>query len=267
MEVNRTPHVGVGGWSFAPWRGVFYPPTLRQADELAYASRTLTSLEINATYHSLQTPQTFAQWAATTPEDFVFSVKASRFCTNRRVLAEAGEAVTRFFDQGVAELGPRLGPILWQFMPTKKFDAEDFARFLDLLPASSSGVALRHCVEPRHESFRDPRFTALCTERGVAVCLGDHEEHPLIEAPSPFVYARLMRLDERCESGYPPEALSAWAQRLSTLADDRDIFVYFIGSGGDGKIRAPAAALGLLAACGIERPPPVDLPRRKSGKV
>ncbi|HWF00047.1 MAG TPA: DUF72 domain-containing protein [Caulobacteraceae bacterium] len=266
--MENMPHVGVGGWSFEPWCGVFYPKGLRHADELAFASRALTSLEINATYHKLQTPQSFAAWAAATPEDFVFSIKASRFCTNRKVLAQAGEAITRFFDQGLVALGPRLGPILWQFMPTKTFDPDDFARFLDLLPPRWGGAALRHCVEPRHESFQDPRFAALCAERGVAVCLSDHDEHPLIAAASPFVYARLMRLEEACDTGYPRAALAAWASRLEALAGaDRDLFVYFIGSGGEGKVRAPAAARALLAQLGVERAPPVDLPRRKSVKL
>ncbi len=243
--------IGIGGWTFPPWRGVFYPKGLRQADELAFASGALSALEINATYYSTHRPEDFARWAAQTPEGFVFTVKASRFCTNRRVLAEAGESVERFFAQGIGELGPRLGPILWQFMPTKKFDAEDFARFLDLLPKDVLGLPLRHAIEPRHASFVDPAFVGLCRARGAAICIADHPVYPLIdEATADFTYARLMRLDENLASGYPPEDLDAWAGRLKTAAARTaggDLFAFFIGAGGEGKVRAPAAALGLMA--------------------
>jgi uncharacterized protein YecE (DUF72 family) len=243
--------IGVGGWTYPPWRGVFYPKGLRQADELAFAGRALTALEINATYHSLHRPEDFARWAAQTPDDFVFSVKASRFCTNRRVLAEAGESVERFFAQGIGELGARLGPILWQFMPTKKFDREDFARFLDLLPAELAGRPLRHALEPRHASFADDAFVDLCRSRGVAICLADHPTYPLIEAATAdFTYARLMRLEEGLESGYPPGALEDWARRLARV--EGDVFAFFIGSGGEGKVRAPAAARGLMERLGVQ---------------
>ncbi len=240
--------VGIGGWTFAPWRGTFYPKGLRQADELAFASQTLSALEINATYRSLHRPEDFARWAAQTPEDFIFAVKASRFCTNRKVLADAGESVERFFAQGIGELGPRLGPILWQFMPTKKFDAADFARFLDLLPQDIGGRGLRHAIEPRHASFVDPAFVDLCRARGAAICVSDHPVYPLIEeTTADFVYARLMRLDETLESGYAPEDLDVWAARLQASAGEGDLFAFFIGAGGAGKARAPAAALGLMS--------------------
>ena len=241
--------IGIGGWSFAPWRGVFYPKGLRQADELAFAGQALSALEINATYHSLHRPEDFARWAAQTPPDFVFTVKASRFCTNRKILAEAGESVGRFFAQGLTELGPRLGPILWQFMPTKRFDPADFAGFLDLLPRELAGRRLRHAVEPRHPSFADDAFADLCRKRGVAICLADHPTYPLIdEDTADFSYARLMRLDERLASGYPPDALDAWAARLKSRAETAgDVFAFFIGAGGEGKLRAPAAAQNLRA--------------------
>jgi uncharacterized protein YecE (DUF72 family) len=241
--------VGIGGWTFAPWRGAFYPKGVRQADELAFASRALSALEINATYYSTHKPEDFARWAAQTPEDFIFTVKASRFCTNRRVLAEAGESVDRFFAQGIGELGSRLGPILWQFMPTKKFDRDDFARFLDLLPRELGGRPLRHAIEPRHASFADPAFVDLCRARGAAICIADHPVYPLIEeATADFAYARLMRLDEALETGYPPKDLDAWADRLGAAAGTvgGDLFAFFIGAGGEGKLRAPAAALALL---------------------
>ena len=245
--------VGVGGWTFPPWRGVFYPKGLRQAGELEFASGALTALEINATYHSLHRPEDFARWASQTPPAFRFAVKASRFCTNRRVLAEAGEAVDRFFSQGLAELGDRLGPILWQFMPTKRFDREDFARFLDLLPGETGGLRVRHAVEVRNESFAVQSFADLCRERDVAICLADHPTYPLIdEDTSSFSYARLMRLNESLETGYSGEELDAWAKRLEARSAQtearkgREVFAFFIGAGGEGKLRAPAAALGLI---------------------
>ena len=160
-------YIGVGGWTFEPWRGVFYPEGLAQAKELEYASRQLTSIEINGTYYGSQSPETFRKWRDATPEGFVFSVKGSRFCTNRKVLAESKESVAKFIDQGVLELEDRLGPLLWQFMPTKKYDRDDFAGFLDHLPARAGGRALRHVVEVRHDSFRTPDFTALLRERNI----------------------------------------------------------------------------------------------------
>src|SRR5665213_3084498 len=248
---------GIGGWTFEPWRGVFYPPGTRQADELAFASRRVTAIEINGTYYSSQKPETFAKWAAQTPEGFVFALKASRFCTNRRVLAEGGESVARFLGQGLAELGDKLGPILWQFMATKKLGPDDFAAFLGLLPATLEGLPLRHCVEVRHASFADPAFVALCRERGVAICCSESPKWPLIADPTAdFVYARLMKGRDEIETGYEAPDLDAWAGRLRVYARgetpgdlalaapdrraavaDRDVFAFFISAG---KVRAPA---------------------------
>ena len=258
-----TIRAGIGGWTFEPWRGVFYPPGTRQADELTFASRHVTAIEINGTYYSSQKPETFAKWAAQTPEGFVFALKASRFCTNRRVLAEARESVARFLGQGLVELGDRLGPILWQFMATKKFDAGDFAAFVDLLPPSLEGLSLRHCVEARHASFADPAFVALCRARGVAICCSQSPDWPLIaDVTADFVYARLMRGSDDIETGYGAADLDAWADRLRAWAgggapDDlpllspdhppartaRDVFAFFISAG---KVRAPAAAMSLI---------------------
>jgi uncharacterized protein YecE (DUF72 family) len=240
---------GVGGWVFAPWRGVFYPAGTRQADELAFASRALGAIEINSTYQSLQSPETFARWAGQTPEDFVFAVKASRLCTNRRVLAEAAPSVERFLGQGLDRLEGRLGPILWQFMPTKVFDASDFAAFLDLLPDRLGALRLRHCVEVRHVSFADPTFIDLCRDRGVAICLADSPKFPLIdEVTADFSYARLMRGEDDIETGYPDAGLDAWAARLGALAAGagapREVFAFFISAG---KVRAPAAAMALAS--------------------
>jgi uncharacterized protein YecE (DUF72 family) len=257
---------GIGGWTFAPWRGVFYPKGTRQADELNYASRRLTAIEINGTYYSSQKPETFAKWAADTPDDFVFSVKASRFCTNRRVLADAGESIERFFAQGLGELGDRLGPILWQFMATKAFAREDFAAFLALLPPSLDGRTLRHCVEVRHASFQDGAFVDLCREHGVAVCLADHPTYPMIaDLTADFVYARLMRGADDIETCYRETDLDTWAGRFEAYANggapddlppvgpaaddgqERDVFAFFISSG---KTRAPAGAMALIERLG-----------------
>lgn len=235
---------GIGGWTFPPWRGVFYPPGLRQADELNYAARHLDVIEINSTYYSSHKPESFEKWAAQTPDGFVFAVKASRFCTNRRVLGEAGASINKFMSQGLEKLGDRLGPILWQFMATKKFDPVDFAAFLDLLPAKLQGRRLRHCVEVRNASFVDPVFYDLCGARGVAICLSDNPDYPLIdETTADFAYARLMRGSEDIETGYADDALDAWASRFQDhAAAGRDVFAFFISAG---KVRAPAAARAL----------------------
>lgn len=258
---------GIGGWTFEPWRGVFYPDTLKQADELHYASRHLTAIEINSTYYSSQKPETFAKWRASTPEGFVFSVKASRFSTNRRVLAEGGESVGKFLNQGIAELGDRLGPILWQFMPTKKFDRDDFTGFLDLLPEKLDGLPLRHVMEVRHASFADPAFVKLCRERNVAICVSEHETYPLIAdiTSTDLVYARLMTGSDDIETAYSAEDLDAWAGRFKAYAKGqvpgdltpvdrtgppegpRDVFAYVIH---EGKVRAPAAAQALIERIG-----------------
>jgi uncharacterized protein YecE (DUF72 family) len=153
--------VGIGGWTFEPWRGVFYPKGLSQAKELGYASQHVTSIEVNGTFYSTQKPATFAKWRSETPEGFVFSIKGIRYAVNRRVLAEAGDSINRFLDSGVTELGDRLGPMLWQFAGTKKFDEADFGKFLELLPAKLGGTPLRHVVEPRHVSFCTPAFISL----------------------------------------------------------------------------------------------------------
>src|SRR3954469_2525875 len=166
--------LGVGGWNFPPWRGVFYPKGLAQTKELAYAAAHLTSIEVNATFYGSQKPESFRKWARQTPDGFAFSVKGPSFATNRRVLAEAGESIQHFLKSGVMELGDRLGPLLWQFAPFKKFDEEDFGAFLELLPEALDGRRLRHVVEVRHDSFRDPAFVALIRKFGIAVVYAEH---------------------------------------------------------------------------------------------
>ncbi len=256
---------GIGGWTFPPWRGIFYPDGLRQADELAYASSKLAVIEVNGTYYSLQKPASFAAWAAATPEDFVFAIKASRFCTNRKVLCDAGEAIERFMGQGLTELGAKLGPILWQFMATKKFDPEDFAAFLALLPSELAGRPLRHCVEVRNATFATETFVDLARKHNVAICASENPDYPLIaDVTSDFIYARLMKGRDEVETGYDAPALDVWANRFSAFASGdappdlpmiapkpaaapRDVFAFFISAG---KVRAPAAAMALADRLG-----------------
>ena len=243
--IKGNTYVGIGGWTFELWRGTFYPEGLKQKDELAYAASHLTAIEINGTYYSTFKPESFRKWADAAPEGFKFTVKASRFCTNRKVLAEGGESVQRFVNQGLVELGDKLGPILWQFMPTKKFDADDFGAFLALLPSAVDGVPLRHAVEVRHESFRDPAFPALAKAANVAIVHADHAEYPLIEADTAdFTYARLMRSQEQEISGYAPAALDDWAGTARSWEKRGDVFAFFISGV---KVRNPAAAQALIA--------------------
>lgn len=255
-------HIGIGGWTFAPWRGVFYPEKLAQSKELSYAASKLTSIEINGTYYGSQKPESFRKWASEVPDGFIFSVKGPRFATNRRVLAEAGDSIKRFYDSGVTEMGDRLGPVLWQFAPTKKFDEADFGAFLDLLPRKFDGLALRHVVEVRNDSFCTPAFIALLRKHNVAVVYADHAKYPAIaDITSDFVYVRLQTGKDTVKTAYPPKELDAWAKRLTLWAqgsepDDlarfdktppkkepRDVFAYVIH---EGKIRAPAGAMELI---------------------
>jgi len=254
--------VGVGGWTYAPWRNNFYPAGLARSRELEYASRQLTGIEINATYHGTQKPSSFAKWRDETPEDFVFSVKASRFATNRKLLAEGRDSIERFVGSGVAELGPKLGPIVWQFMPTKRFEPADFEAFLALLPHELNGMKLRHVLDVRHESFMTPEYLKLAREHGCGTVLADSDDYPAFaDVTGDFVYARLMRCAAEFASGYAPAALDAWAGHAkawarggepaelprvesgSAKAAPRDVFVFFISGA---KERAPAAAVELL---------------------
>ena len=255
-------YIGIGGWTFAPWRGVFYPEKLTQAKELEYAASKLTSIEINGTYYGSQKPESFRKWAREVPDGFVFSLKGPRFATNRRVLAEAGDSVKRFYDSGVLELGDRLGPVLWQFAPTKKFDDADFGKFLELLPRKLEGRALRHVVEVRHDSFCVPDFIALLRQFETPVVFAEHGKYPAIaDVVGDFVYARLQKGNDELKTCYPPKQLDAWAKRFQTWAgggepDDltrvdpakankapRDVFAYVIH---EGKVRAPAGAMELI---------------------
>jgi uncharacterized protein YecE (DUF72 family) len=241
-------YVGIGGWTFEPWRGVFYPDDLAQKRELEYASRKLASIEINGTYYSTFKPASWIKWREETPDGFVFAVKASRYCTNRRELASAGDSVAKFLGQGLTELKDKLGPINWQFMETKKFDADDMAAFLKLLPREQDGVPLRHALEVRHPSFKDPKFYELAKQHGAAIVFADDDTFPEIDEPTAdFTYARLMRSQEKVETGYDKKALDHWAKRAKDWAKRGDAFVYFISGA---KVRNPAAAQALIERVG-----------------
>ncbi len=252
---------GIGGWIYEEWRGTFYPKGLPRTRELFHASRAVTSIEINSTYYSAQKPETFRRWADQTPDGFVFAVKASRFATNRRVLSEAGLSIQRFVESGITALGDKLGPILWQFAPTKKFDADDFEAFLALLPREQDGRALRHAVEVRHASFCAPEFIKLARKFRVAIVIADSEKYPtLADVTADFVYARLQKAKASVDTGYPAADMAKWVKRAKTWSeggncDDlvlvgpdapkkkRDVFVYMINGA---KERAPAAATAFL---------------------
>jgi uncharacterized protein YecE (DUF72 family) len=242
---RRSIHVGIGGWDYDPWRGTFYPPGLARSKQLEHASRRVTAIEINATFYKLQNADLYRRWAEATPEGFKFAIKGSRFCVNRRILADGGEGIARFCGQGLDALGDRLGPILWQLAETKAFDAEDLRAFLALLPGEAGGVQLRHALEVRHESFSDPRLLDVAREAGVAVALVDAPGVPLIDAPAPgFAYARLKGMREEEPEGYSPAELDRWAALARGWAESgREVFLFMINGA---KVRAPAAAEALL---------------------
>ena len=254
-------HVGIGGWDYEPWRETFYPPGLSKKKQLEYVGQQLTATEINATYYKLQRPELFAGWAKMVPDGFKFAVKASRFATNRKNLGEGGEAIGKFCAQGFTELGDKLGPILWQLAPTKKFDPEEIRAFLMLLPTSRDGIRLRHALEVRHESFRSREFVAMARAAGVAIVYSEGEDYPAIaDVSGTFTYARLQCTREDEPLGHSREELDrlaarakAWARGespagLPYVADPapataRDSYLFFIAGA---KARAPAAAMALM---------------------
>lgn len=255
--------VGIGGWTYAPWRDNFYPAKLVQRRELEYASRHVTAIEVNGTFYSAQKPATYANWRAETPDGFVFSLKAPRYTTDRRVLAHSGKSIAAFVNGGIAELGDRLGPINWQFPAHKSFEPDDFAAFLDLLPRSLDGCDLRHVLEVRHESFLCTQFVDLARRHRVATVLTDSLTYPsFADVTGDFTYLRLMRSESSIATGYPKKTLDTWAERARTWArgdeptdlpriaspqarsSSRDVFIYFINAA---KERNPAAAIELLS--------------------
>jgi len=240
-------YVGVGGWTFEPWRGVFYPDGLTQKRELEFASRALTSIEINGTYYSAFKRDSWEKWRDETPDGFVFSVKASRFCTNRKELSgdAAGESIERFLTQGLSALGDKLGPINWQFMATKKFDPVDFEGFLKRLPKEIDGVRLRHALEVRSPTFCCEQFYDLARKYGAAICFARDEDFPEIDQPTAdFTYARLMSSREDLEQGVSDKELDQTAAQVRAWAKRGDVFAYFISGA---KVRNPAAAQALIA--------------------
>ena len=258
--------VGIGGWTYEPWRGTFYPDDLKHADELRYAGSHLTSIEINGTFYRTQSAASFRKWRDETPDDFVFAVKGHRAVVNRAKLAEAGEGIDWFFKSGIGELGPKLGPLLWQFAPFKKFDPDDFGTFLALLPRELAGRPLMHVVEVRHQSFLVPEFIALLRKHNVAVVYADSDDYPAIaDVTADFAYLRLQRTEEKNDTGYSVADIARWAERARLLAaggspedaaridkkaapkKKRPVFVYMISGA---KVRAPAAAMALIAKLG-----------------
>jgi uncharacterized protein YecE (DUF72 family) len=242
--------IGIGGWTYPPWRGVFYPDKLPQAKELEFASQAMGAIEINATFYGRQKPKSWEAWEKVAPEGFQFSIKGSRFCVTRSRLCEGAEGIGNFFAQGFAALGSKLGPILWQFAPRRKFDADDIGGFIDLLPEKVDGIALRHAIEPRHESFRDEKFFEICRNRNIAVVFEDSDEYPLIEADTAdFTYARLQRMSEDVPSGYDDAALDGFATKARQWSSGgRDAYIFMINGA---KVRAPAAALALQQRLGL----------------
>lgn len=253
--------VGIGGWTYEPWRGTFYPEGLAQKNELAYAAERLTAIEINGTFYGSQKPASFIKWREETPDDFVFSVKAPRFAVQRRILAEGGDSIARFFASGVGELREKLGPILWQFAPTKKFDPPDFEAFLKLLPRDLAGRPVRHALEVRHASFACEAFVDLARAYRTAIVTACDSDHPQIaDATADFAYFRIMGSQESRALGYAPNVLKQWAARAKLVASGgtvadltyvvpsragaaRDVFVFFIAGF---KQRNPLAAMELI---------------------
>lgn len=254
--------VGIGGWTYAPWRDNFYPPGLVQRRELEYASRHVTAIEVNGTYYGAQKPATYAKWRSETPDGFVFALKAPRHVTERSRLADAGGAIDAFVHGGLAELGDRLGPVNWQFGPGRTFDADDFAAFFDRLPRELGGRAMRHVTEVRHASFRCAGYVELARRHRIATVFADSPKYPsFADLTGDFAYARLMCSEPQRATGYAPAALDRWAARANAWAagdepDDlprvlpatpasvpREVFVFFINGA---KERAPHAATSLL---------------------
>ena len=253
--------VGIGGWNFPEWRGTFYPKGLPQAQELSFASRALTSIEINGTFYRTPNAESFRKWASEVPDGFVFSIKGPMSVVGKGVLAEAGPAIERFFSSGVLDMGDRLGPFFWQFAPTKKFNPDDIAAFFEMLPKERGGMKLRHAVEARHATFATPAFVDLAREHGVSIVLVDSEKHPLIaDVTGEFLYLRLQRTQDKIATGYKPADIKLWAARAKAweaggapedlellgkkaAKKKRDVFVYFISGA---KVRAPAAAQALI---------------------
>ena len=255
--------IGIGGWTYAPWRHTFYPEGLVTRRELEYASRRFSTIEINGTFYGARRRGEYAQWREQTPPGFVVSVKAPQHVTQRGALAKCGKAAWAFLNGGLAELGDRLGPVLWHMPPSRLFDADDLAAFLDLLPRTLDGRPLRHVIEAGHPSFVDPRYVEIARSFGVGTVFTDAPDMPVFgDVTGPVVYLRLMRSRVELGDGYPADELDAWLARARQWArgeepadmpriaepvpplTPREVYVYFIGGA---KQRNPAAAMALIS--------------------
>ena len=235
--------IGIGGWTYPPWRGTFYPEKFPQAKELEYAAGKLGAIEINATFYSRQSPKSWEKWGNCAPDGFQFAIKGSRYCVMRSKLAEGAEGIGNFFAQGFAVLGPKLGPIMWQFTHYRRFERDDIAAFIDLLPTELDRISLRHAIEPRHASFRDDKFFDLCRARNIAIVFEDSDDYPLIEADTAdFTYARLQRMSEDVPTGYDATSLDGFTAKAKHWRKKGDAYIFMINGA---KVRAPAAALAL----------------------
>lgn len=281
---NSQVRIGISGWRYAPWRGRFYPRDLRQKDELAFAARQFSSIEINGTFYSLQRPDSFAAWRDAVPDDFIFSVKGPRFITHMKKLLAVEAPLANFFASGLLALGPKLGPLLWQLPPSFRFDPARLAQFFALLPRDTKEAAalarkhdnklkhrallkanglrpIRHALEIRHDSFRDPAFIALLRKHDIALVVADTVDWPLLmDATADFVYVRLHGSKQLYASGYGAAAIKTWAARIRAWRSGgeaegehagpparrrkRDVYVYFDN---DAKVRAPFDARALIA--------------------
>ncbi|MGE0828496.1 MAG: DUF72 domain-containing protein [Hyphomonadaceae bacterium] len=245
VEAAHAVRVGIGGWTFEPWDETFYPKGLAKKRQLEHASRQLTAIEINGTFYRNQTPATFAKWAGETPDGFMFSVKAQRFCTMRKTREDMRASIQSFLESGVTELGDKLGPINWQFPATRKFTADYFTAFLGELPREHKKRALRHAIEVRHESFNTAEFHDLVRKHGCAIVAADDEDWPQADVETAdFAYIRLQRTKAEEKTGYPAKDISAWAKTFKDWAKTRDVFAYFIAGA---KERNPAAAMALIS--------------------
>ncbi len=263
MPKSGVIRVGIGGWTYEPWRETFYPADLPKKSELHYASRQVTAIEINGTFYRLQTPAVFAKWRDETPDTFVFTIKAPRYIVQRRNLAENAESLQKFLGSGLVELGSKLGPILWQLAPTKKFDSMELTQFFALLPATLSDLPLRHALEVRHASFASEEYLDLARKHRITTVYTHSAEYPgIADLTGEFVYARLRSCVSSEPTGYPTNELKSWATRTKEWAEGgmpallpaiterespripRDVYLFFINGA---KERAPAAARHLLS--------------------
>jgi uncharacterized protein YecE (DUF72 family) len=267
--VPGTVRIGISGWTYAPWRKVFYPEGLRQKDELEYAASRMTSIEINGSFYSLQRPESYQSWRERTPDGFVFAVKGGRFITHMKKLADIDAPLANFFASGPLALGDKLGPVLWQLPPTLGFDAERLADFFGKLPRTTRAAGelggrhdervagrayldvtsdheIRHAVEVRHDSFLAPEFLDLLRQHDIGLVVADTAgKWPLIrEVTADFAYVRLHGDTELYASGYSDAALDEWATLMRGWAEaGRDVYAYFDN---DMKVRAPFDAIGLI---------------------